>query len=116
AMGDWDPRPNGVDLEPWRHLTALGRDHYVRVMYSGFLVPFGHAASLVKVTERKFYSLGPKDRLPRQRTAIFRQRFFMIVRERVRTDDGSNHSHGGRNFPLARLGGLGGEKVVRHWE
>ncbi|MBL9059264.1 MAG: hypothetical protein JNK88_04470, partial [Mangrovicoccus sp.] len=28
AGGDWEPRPEGVDLEQWRHLATLGRDHY----------------------------------------------------------------------------------------
>ncbi len=100
AGGDWDPRPEGVDLEQWRHLATLGRDHYVRVVYSGFLVPFGHAASLVKVTERKFESLAGK---PLQRIAVLRQRFFIIVRERVRSYDGSKHKFGGRNFPFSQV-------------
>ena len=38
--------PDGIDLEQWRHLATLGRDHYVRVVYAGWLCPFGHAASL----------------------------------------------------------------------
>ena len=57
--GTWSTTPDHVDLEQWRHLATLGRDHYVRVMYAGYLWPFGHAASLIKVTERKFESLGP---------------------------------------------------------
>ncbi|MCT0208260.1 hypothetical protein [Synechococcus sp. CS-1332] len=97
AGGDWDPRPNGVDLEQWRHLATLGRDHYVRVVYSGFLMWCGHAASLVKVTERKFESL-TKD--SNNRVAVLRQRFFIIVRERVRHYDGSRHRFKGRNFPF----------------
>ena len=32
----------------------MGRDHYVKVVYKGYLFPMGHRASLVKVTERKF--------------------------------------------------------------
>lgn len=100
AGGDWDPRPDGVDLEQWRHLATLGRDHYVRVVYSGFLVPFGHAASLVKVTERKFESLNGKSQ---QRIAVLRQRFFIIVRERVREYDGSKHQFGGRNFSFREV-------------
>ena len=47
-----------IARESARHSDArvatLGRDHYVRVMYAGYLWPFGHAASLIKVTERKF--------------------------------------------------------------
>ena len=62
AEGTWTTTPDDVDLEQWRHLATLGRDHYVRVMYAGFLWPFGHAASLIKVTERKFESLGGEHR------------------------------------------------------
>ena len=43
-----------LTIEAWRHLAALGKDHYVRVIYAGRLAAPGHAASLVKVTERKF--------------------------------------------------------------
>src|SRR5678815_2445646 len=35
--GTWDPRPDAVDLEQWRHRATLGRDHYVRVVYAGYL-------------------------------------------------------------------------------
>ena len=38
--GHWDQRPDDVSLEAWRHLAALGRDAYVRVVYVGYLVPF----------------------------------------------------------------------------
>jgi hypothetical protein len=100
AGGDWDPRPAGVDLEQWRHLATLGRDHYVRIVYSGFLVPFGHAASLVKVTERKFEPLNGNNQ---QRVAVLRQRFFIIVRERVRSYDGGNHQFGNRNFSFTQI-------------
>lgn len=98
--GSWDPQPDGVDLSQWRHLATLGRDHYVRVVYVGFLWPFGHAAALVKVTERTFESLGGD---PKRRVAILRQRFFVVVRERVRTYSGASHAYGGRNFPFTRV-------------
>ncbi|MDQ1427494.1 MAG: hypothetical protein QOK39_970, partial [Acidimicrobiaceae bacterium] len=66
-------------LEQWRHLAAMARDNYVRVVYAGFLCPGGHRASLVKVTERKFQpdSAG-------RTTAFLRQRFFIVVREPVK--------------------------------
>jgi len=95
--GEWSHRPVNVDLEQWRHLATLGRDHYVRVVYSGFLLPFGHAASLVKVTERKF------EGEPGNRVALLRQRFFIVVRERVRTYDGTNHEFDARNFPFTEV-------------
>jgi len=100
AEGSWDTQPAGVGLEQWRHLATLGRDHYVRVVYKGFLCPFGHCASLIKVTERKFeYS----DANKKNRVAVLRQRFFIAVRERVKTYSGAGHAFGGRNFPFTSV-------------
>jgi len=54
----WDADLTGLtagnDVTEWRHIVAQGRDQYVRVVRLGFLFPFGHRASWVKVTERKF--------------------------------------------------------------
>ena len=101
--GTWDTRPDEVDLEQWRHLASLGRDHYVRVVYAGYLVPFGHAASLVKVTERVFESNPESD--PNARIAVLRQRFFILVRERIRgyVPLRPDHELKGRNFPFTEV-------------
>ncbi len=105
AEGGWErPVPDGVGLEQWRHLATLGRDHYVRVVYRGFLKDFGHAASLVKVTERKFEFF--KDGLGRDtadRVAVLRQRFFIIVRQQVKHYQGAGHLKGGRPFPFTSV-------------
>lgn len=102
--GNWDVRPgqegDRVDLQQWRHLTTLGRDHYVRVVYAGFLCPLGHSASLIKVTERRFER---SQGAPKGRVAVLRQRFFLVVRERVKTYDGSGHEYRGRNFPFKQV-------------
>ena len=97
--GTWEPRPDQVDIEQWRHLASLGRDHYVRVVYAGYLVPFGHAASLVKVTERVF------EGDPNARIAVLRQRFFILVRELVRGYVPLRPAHElkGRNFPFTEV-------------
>jgi len=97
--GSWEERPDGVDLEQWRHRASLGRDAYVRVVYAGYLCPCGHAASLVKVTERKFERLGAGP----GRVAALRQRFFVVPRERVKVYDPSEHEYRGRNFPFTRV-------------
>jgi hypothetical protein len=102
--GNWDERPDGSDVQQWRHLSALGRDHYVRVVKAGFLCPFGHAASLIKITERKFESLSVDSK--QRRVAILRQRRFIVVRERVKKFDlesRSNHILEGRNFPFRSI-------------
>jgi len=83
ALGGWlDSRvqfptlpDGGLTIEEWKHRAALGRDHEVKVVYAGFLMPFGHRASLVKVTERKI-----KPGLGGDAAYLF-QRMFLIVRE-----------------------------------
>jgi hypothetical protein len=108
ALGAWidtefgiEP-PKGFSIEEWRHRGTMGRDHYVRVVYKGFLFPFGHRASLVKITERKIEH-GP-DGIP---TAYLRQRMFIIVRERERLypppDNPNAFKSAGRETPLRRV-------------
>lgn len=80
AQRQWLSRPAGVDLMGWTHRAAIGRDYFVRVEYAGFLFPFGHRATLVKITERKFeWRTAAKN----DRIALLRQRFFIIVRDRI---------------------------------
>ena len=44
----------------WDHVAPWGRDQYVRVVYPGYLYPFGSPArTLVKVTERKMKDASP---------------------------------------------------------
>ncbi len=98
AEGNWDTNlPTGVSLEQWKHLATLGRDAYVRVVYRGYLMPFGHSASLIKVTERKFEDQGEPNT---GRVAILRQRFFIVVREKIKEYSGAGHQFQGRNFPF----------------
>ena len=73
----------------WDHEAPMGRDQYVRVAYPGYLFPFGHRATLVKVTERKI-----KEK-PNPRAALF-QRKFIVVGEPVKT-------YAARNNPFKRV-------------
>jgi hypothetical protein len=108
ALGAWLDTEFGItppkdySIEEWRHRATLGRDHYVRVVYKGFLFPFGHRASLVKITERKIETA--PDGVP---TAYLRQRMFIVVRERERTyppvENANAYKHGGRETPLRRV-------------
>ena len=79
SRGAWDVLPLGLSVEEWRHRATLGRDHYVRVVYRGRLCPWGHRASVVKITERQFHPQSPGN------PAYLRQRMFLVVREPVRT-------------------------------
>ena len=61
--GHWTPPGGrGTGIEEWAHRATLGRDNYVRVVYAGHLYPTGHAASLVKVTERRFHDRRESER------------------------------------------------------
>ncbi|MDQ3676366.1 MAG: hypothetical protein M3401_06115 [Actinomycetota bacterium] len=86
------PEPEQLDLSEWVHVATQGRDHYVRIVYEGELLPFGHRAALVKVTERKF----------KQNQAIvgayLMQRMFIVVREPERS-----FAAGDRSMPLKRV-------------
>ncbi len=44
----------GFSIERWQHEIVLGRDIRAEVVYKGYLLPLGHRASLVKLTERIF--------------------------------------------------------------
>lgn len=83
SRGQWEPPPGLFEVEEWRHRGTMARDHYVRVVYKGYLWPFGHRASVVKVTERKLHppSLPHLSGSP----AILRQRMYLVVRQPVLT-------------------------------
>jgi chaperonin cofactor prefoldin len=80
AIGTWDPDPyTDAELsaiESWEHIAPMGRDQFVKVVYPGYLFPFGHRASLVKLTERKMKTASPS------LAALF-QRKFLIVKQPV---------------------------------
>lgn len=86
--GAWSHEPYSVAgapaIESWDHVAPMGRDQFVRVVYPGYLFPFGHRASLVKVTERKIKD-PPADRHAPQ--ARLYQRKFIVVGEPVRGYD-----------------------------
>jgi hypothetical protein len=107
ARGSWptlpsyqadDGSPQSLDLTEWRHIATQGRDHYVRVVYDGYLYPFGHRASLVKVTERKVV---PADgAVVTTPTAYLKQHMYIVVREREKRYDGGAYLHDGREMPF----------------
>ncbi|MDT5331293.1 MAG: hypothetical protein QOF31_2590 [Mycobacterium sp.] len=74
--GTWDDV--ALHIVDYRHIAVMGRDAYVRVVYPGFLFPFGHRCLLVKLSER---------RIGRRGTPIAHlwQRYFIIVKQPTRT-------------------------------
>ncbi|MDB5035134.1 MAG: hypothetical protein JWQ98_2375 [Chlorobi bacterium] len=97
TRGAWDKLPLGLSVEEWRHRGTMGRDNYVRVVYAGFLFPFGHRASLIKVTERKFQ---PHPDNSSVKVAYLRQRMFIVVREPEKLFGGSGVKENGESFDL----------------
>lgn len=93
--GEWDTMPYSRDglqsILDWDHLAPMGRDQYVRVVYPGYLYPFGHRCALVKVTERKM-----KTTTPDASYAGLYQRMFLVVGQRTRT-------YGERRLPFSSL-------------
>lgn len=81
-----------LDLSEWVHTATQGRDHYVRIVYEGELLPFRNRAALVKVTERKFKDNGGLI------VANLFQRFFLIVREPTKWFDRND-----RGMPFKRV-------------
>lgn len=80
--GNWEPPTDnssdnlgGLGVTEWKQQGTMGRDHYVKVVYKGYLAPFGHKAVLVKITERKFHPDKPGN------VAYLRQRMFIVVRQ-----------------------------------
>ncbi len=94
---DLIPTGTGLSVEEWRHKAIMGRDQKVRVVYAGFLYPFGHPASLVKVTERKFERKGSIY------VAYLRQRFFIVVRDPVQTYPAMGQPNGARQLPFDKI-------------
>jgi len=82
--GVWDPDPYSASemssIESWDHIAPMGRDQYVKVVYPGYLWPFGHRASLVKLTERKMKDAAPS-------IAGLYQRMFLVIKEPVKRFD-----------------------------
>ncbi len=94
--GQWNnPSAVGADILAWNHVAAIGRDQYVRVVYDGFLFPFGHRASLIKVSERKFSRQADGGRV-----AAIMQKHYIVVREKTRAYPALNQPNQGRDVPF----------------
>lgn len=83
-----------LNLLKWKHIATLARDHYVEVVYAGNMLPFGHEAALVRITERK-----PKDGF-----AANWQRYFIVINEEERKYNPYNKANGNfKQFPFSTI-------------
>ncbi|MGE2714431.1 LysM peptidoglycan-binding domain-containing protein [Mycolicibacterium litorale] len=82
ALGGWiDWRGKWGDdlpLSAYVHQAPMGRDQYVRVERPIYLYPFGHRATLIKLTERKIKPAGANP------AADLYTRYFIVLREHTR--------------------------------
>jgi hypothetical protein len=83
-------------VEHYHHVTALGRDQYVRVVKRGYLSS-GHRAAITVISERQFVS--DNDGLPV--AGLIQQRFITVQEPEVRYGDG--YAHEGREMPFVSL-------------
>jgi hypothetical protein len=90
---NWRP---SLRLERWNHRAVLGRDIYVEIAYKGFLFPIGHRASLLKVTERRFFARTDATKKP---TAYLIQRLFIVIGKRVKKFPAVGQPFDGRPWP-----------------
>jgi len=100
AFGQWNPvKVDGthqLTVQLWEHIATLGRDHYVKVLYKGYLAPFGLRASLVKVTQRYFEPLGANGWV-----AILHQHMYIVVKNERKQCPILGQPYGGRAFPFS---------------
>lgn len=101
TRGPGNPLFDAFSIERWRQDTRLGRDIRAEVVYKGFLFPFGHRASLVKLTERRFVA-GPGG-VAKGPVAFLIQRFFLRIGTPLKTYPAIGQPNGGRSWPTERL-------------
>ncbi len=91
--GEWNTDPYSLaqmrSILLWDHVAPMGRDQYVRVVYPGYLFPFGHKTTLVKLTERKMKDAAPS-------VAGLYQKKFLVVGEPVK-------AYSKRDLPFAEV-------------
>ena len=85
--GDFLPDGNkGFNVEQWSTRGTMGREHFAKVIERGYLLPLGHKAVLITITERKIQTI-EKGRNAGRPAAVLRQRQFIVVREPQRSYD-----------------------------
>jgi hypothetical protein len=108
SKGSWPTPPSytvpgapaqQLDLTEWVHRATEGRDHYVRIAYEGYLYPFGHRATLVKVSERKFLTsdVSPSVTSP---SAYLMQHMYIVVREKEKVYPANSFQFSSREMPF----------------
>lgn len=90
-----DNKQNALNLLKWRHIETLGREHYVEIVKAGNIIPFGHEAVLIKITERKPH-VGTG-------TAVNFQRMIVVITEPIKEYNYVDSSGKFMNFCFNRI-------------
>lgn len=70
-------------MEKYIYRMAQGRDYYVEIDRTGYLLPYGHEAAWLKITRRVFYRV-EVDVTPAENICFLRQEFFVVPRQKTR--------------------------------
>jgi|GEM_PF-4431337 len=82
----------------WRHRATMGRDHYVKVVNVGYLLPFGHKVSQVTISERMTWPTGNA----KKPEALVVQRTYLDVTQPV-CQLGSSNSNAPSRMPFTSV-------------
>jgi len=108
SFGAWNPGKLDEDtqkfgreltVEQWRHIATLGRDHYTRVVYKCYCLPFTHRLSFVKVTERRLVK-HPKTNMV---YAVPQQHVYISANKKDRNYPLPGQPFGGRSLGFDRI-------------
>ena len=89
---------SSVTLQEWRHDASMARDQYVRLVYKGYLLPFGFPASLIRITERLF-----KSNTEGKKVAVLIQRMYIVVRQPEVSYNEVEQKYKGRTNPFKKV-------------
>jgi hypothetical protein len=112
SLGAWNPprlksNPSSANdfltVEQWRHDAVLLRDQFVRVVYKGYLLPFAHRASLVKITERVFRPVTLSANGTTVYAAFLHQYMYLTLQHPRRDYPLLGQSYSGRGFAFTRV-------------
>ncbi len=96
--GRWDDNGFSPIIE-WRERMTTGRDSYVRVVYAGFIYPFGHKAVWIVISDREFQVSPEGDTV-----AYLVKREYVEITEKTKTyPGGSAEPYEGRQNPLRTI-------------
>ena len=91
---------HSLNVSEWVHGATQGRDHFVRIVYEGFVYWPRHRAALIKVTERKI-----RESADGRPVAYLVQKMFVVIREPLMdySAEVQRDASYGRRMPLRRI-------------